>query len=93
MRVFDGKPGSWAPAGRPWVGGWREGGLLNLSGCTVLRFEGRGKRNSGMGFQGRWTSDARCVCCGAVVDLAEEVSGRKRHCAVLKELFRRFILC
>lgn len=73
------------------MGWWLErGGPPELSVCTVLRFEGRGKRNLGMGSQGRWASDARCVWSGPVVDLAEEVSGRRRYCAVLEELFRRF---
>lgn len=73
------------------MGWWLErGGPPELSVCTVLRFEGRGKRNLGMGCQGRWASDARCVWSGPVVDLAEEVSGRRRYCAVLEELFRRF---
>ena len=52
------------------MGWWLErGGPPELSVCMVLRFEGRGKRNLGMGFQGRWASDARCVRSGPVVDL------------------------
>ena len=76
------------------MGQWLErGGPPELSVCTALRFEGHGKRSLGMGSQGRWASDAQCVWSGPVVGLAEEVSGRRRYCAVLKELFRRFILC
>lgn len=76
------------------MGRWLErGGPPELSVCTVLRFEGHGKRNLGMGSQGRWASDAQCVWSGPVVGLAEEVSGRRWYCAVLEELFRRFILC
>ena len=91
--MFDGKPGSGPPAGCPWVGGWREGALLNCQSawCSGLRAVGRGiwewaLRGGGLLMHGVcslgllwiWASDARCVRSGPVVDLAEEVSGRRR---------------
>ena len=88
MRVFDGKPGP--PAGRPWVSGWREGAHLNCQSARRSGLRGMGSgvwewalRGGGLLMHSVWS--------GPVVGLAEEVSGRRRYCAVLKELFRRFI--